>query len=79
MHIAAAFLVKRGEQLGVFTETADVAHFYPLPDAQSGRPAGITLPPDTPIIVSGQYSLNEGSQVKAQASTELKPANKAKP
>ncbi|NOU23264.1 MAG: efflux RND transporter periplasmic adaptor subunit [Methyloglobulus sp.] len=79
LHIASSQLVKRGEQLGVFTEQSGVAHFHPLPDAQNGRPAVIDLSPDTPIIVSGQYSLNEGSRVKAQASTETKSANKAKP
>jgi multidrug efflux pump subunit AcrA (membrane-fusion protein) len=67
MHIAAEFLVKRGEQLGVFTETAGAAHFYTLPDAQSGRPAAITLPPDTRIIVSGHYNLNDNAPVKVEA------------
>jgi RND family efflux transporter MFP subunit len=74
IHIAAEFLVKRGETLGVFTETAGAAHFHPLPEAQNGRPATISLPPDTPIIVSGQYGLNEGAPVKASADTERKPA-----
>ena len=74
MHIAAMLLVKRGEQLGVFTVTDGTAHFHPLPDAQNGRPATISLPPDTPIIVSGQYGLNEGAVVKAPTDTERKPA-----
>ncbi|MBK8815589.1 MAG: efflux RND transporter periplasmic adaptor subunit [Methylococcaceae bacterium] len=65
-HIATELLVKRGEHLGVFTVNGDSAHFHPLPDAQNGRPAVITLPPDTPIIVSGQYSLNDGSKVKVK-------------
>lgn len=80
-HIASELLVKRGEQLGVFTEQAGVAHFHPLPDAQNGRPAAITLSPDTQIIVSGQYSLNEGSTVTAQVSAKTVPqaANQPKP
>lgn len=80
LHIASELLVKRGEQLGVFTEQAGVAHFHPLPDAQNGRPAVIDLSPDTPIIVSGQYSLNEGSKVKAQmlAKTASHSVNKPK-
>ncbi len=81
LHIASELLVKRGEQLGVFTEQAGVAHFHSLPHAQNGRPAIIDLSPDTPIIVSGQYSLNEGSKVKAQVLTKTAPqsANKPKP
>lgn len=75
MHIAAEFLVKRGEQLGVFTETANSAHFHPLPDAQNGRPAAITLPPDTRIIVSGHYNLNDHAPVKVEANGQ----NGAKP
>lgn len=66
-HIASDLLVKRGEHLGVFTENAGTAHFHPLPGATNGRPAKIGLPSDTAIIVSGQYSLNEGSAVKVQA------------
>jgi RND family efflux transporter MFP subunit len=81
LHIASELLVKRGEQLGVFTEQAGIAHFHPLPDAQNGRPAVIGLSPDTLIIVSGQYSLNEGSKVKAQvlAKTAPQATNKPKP
>lgn len=81
LHIASELLVKRGEQLGVFTEQAGVAHFHTLPHAQNGRPAVIDLSPDTPIIVSGQYSLNEGSKVKAQVLSKSAPqaTNKPKP
>lgn len=69
-HIASELLVKRGEQLGVFTEQAGVTHFHPLAGAQNGRPAAIDLPTDTQIIVSGHYSLNEGSRVKPQVSAK---------
>jgi RND family efflux transporter MFP subunit len=81
LHIASELLVKRGEQLGVFTEQAGVAHFHSLPDAQNGRPAAIDLSPETPIIVSGQYSLNEGSRVKVQTipKTVTKSGSKPKP
>jgi multidrug efflux pump subunit AcrA (membrane-fusion protein) len=81
LHIASDLLVKRGEYLGVFTEKSGIAHFHPLPNAQNGRPAVIDLSPDTPIIVSGQYSLNEGSKVKAQVPTKIAPqaVNKLKP
>jgi RND family efflux transporter MFP subunit len=64
LHIAAEWLVKRDEQLGVFFETDNLAHFHPLPDALNGLPAIITLPTDTRIIVSGQYNLNDNEPVK---------------
>ncbi|MEQ1486481.1 efflux RND transporter periplasmic adaptor subunit [Methyloglobulus sp.] len=67
LHIASDLLVKRGEQLGVFTLQGSLAHFHPLPGATNGRPASIGLSPDTQIIVSGQYSLNEGAAVKVQS------------
>ena len=70
MHIATEFFVKRGEQLGVFIESAGVAHFQPLPDAQNGRPAVIDLPPDTRIIVSGHYNLNDNTIVKPEADVQ---------
>ncbi len=81
LHIASDQLVKRDGQLGVFTEQAGAAHFHPLPDAQNGRPAVIGLSPDTPIIVSGQYGLNEGSRVKVQTipKTATKSGSKPKP
>jgi RND family efflux transporter MFP subunit len=78
-HIAAELLVKRGEQLGVFTVQGDSAHFHPLPDAQNGRPAVIDLSPDTPIIVSGQYSLNEGSKVLVKTLNVKEAAIKGMP
>jgi RND family efflux transporter MFP subunit len=78
-HIAAELLIKRGEQLGVFTENSGIAHFHPLPDAQNGRPALIALPPDTPVIVSGQYNLEEGSTVKVQNGIASQPALKVNP
>ena len=81
LHIASDQLVKRDGQLGVFTEQAGAAHFHPLPDAQNGRPAVIGLSPDTPIIVSGQYGLNEGSRVKVQtlSKTVTNPATNLNP
>jgi len=79
LHIASDQLVKRDGQLGVFTEQAGTAHFHPLPDAQNGRPAIIGLSPDTPIIVSGQYGLKEGSRVKVQAMPKTVTQSGSKP
>ena len=66
MHVPAELLVKRGEQLGVFINQAGTAHFHALADAQSGRPAAISLPADTQIIVTGQFALNEGAAIKGE-------------
>ena len=71
MHIPAELLVKRGEQLGVFVNLNGSAHFQALPDAQSGRPAAISLPADSQIIITGQFALQEGVAIKA----ESKPGN----
>ena len=71
MHIPAELLVKRGEQLGVFVNQNGSAHFQALPDAQSGRPAAISLPADTQIIITGQFALQEGVAIKV----ESKPGN----
>jgi len=70
-YIGTDLLVKRDGQLGVFIVTNNVAHFQALPDAQQGSPAIIGLSPDTPIVVSGQYGLNDGVKVRVQgASTQ---------
>lgn len=61
--VPAEVLVQRDGQLGIFIESAGHAHFHPLPKAQSGRPAAVSLPPQTRIIVSGQFGLAEGTAV----------------
>lgn len=67
MHVPAELLVKRGELLGVFINQSGLAHFHALPDAQNGRPAAISLSTDTPIIVTGQFALNEGTAIKGES------------
>ncbi len=67
MHVPAELLVKRGEQLGVFINQAGAAHFHALADAQSGRPAAISLPADTQVIVTGQFALSEGTAIKGES------------
>lgn len=57
-HLPPELLVRRGGQLGVFTETGGRPRFHPLPAAQEGRPAraeGLTL--DSRIVVRGQGTL----------------------
>lgn len=65
-HVPAEYLVQRGGQLGVFIMSDGKAHFYALPGSQSGRPAAISLPPATQLIVTGQFGLSEGTDVKAE-------------
>jgi RND family efflux transporter MFP subunit len=65
-HVPAEYLVQRGGQLGVFIIADGKAHFHALPGSQSGRPAMISLPPETQLIVTGQFGLSEGTDVKAE-------------
>lgn len=64
--IPADYLVRRGEQLGVFHLNGDQAHFHPLPEALEGQPATIDLKPDTRIILEGRYGLQDGDPVSGQ-------------
>lgn len=65
-HIGAEYLVKRGEQLGIFIADHNIARFHVLPSALSGRPAAVDLPATTPIIISGQFALQDGSTIKIE-------------
>jgi RND family efflux transporter MFP subunit len=65
-HVPAEYLVQRDGQLGVFIVADGKAHLHALPGSQSGQPAPISLPPETQIIVTGQFGLNEGMAVKAE-------------
>lgn len=58
LHLPPELLVRRGGQLGVFTETGGRPRFHPLPAAQEGRPAraeGLTV--DSRVVVRGQGAL----------------------
>jgi len=65
-HIAPELLVKRNDNLGVFIVDRDIARFHALPAALGGRPSAIDLPKSTLIVVSGQFSLQDGVAVKAE-------------
>lgn len=65
-HVPAEYLVQRDGQLGVFIMNEGKAHFHALPGSQSGRPAVISLPLETQLIVTGQFGLSEGADVKAE-------------
>lgn len=65
-HVPAEYLVQREGRLGVFIMSDGKAHFHVLPGSQSGRPAAISLPPATQLIVTGQFGLSEGTDLKAE-------------
>lgn len=71
-HIPTELLVKRGELLGVFINQQGSAHFQALPEAQNGRPAAISLPADTQVVVTGQYALQDGMALKAEPTVSAK-------
>lgn len=62
-HLPPALIVRRERRLGVFTVAEGRARFVPLPGAQEGRAAAATLPADTPVVISGQAALQDGTPV----------------
>jgi RND family efflux transporter MFP subunit len=61
--LPADLVVKRGSELGVFTVDRQTARFVPLPNAQEGRPALVTLPANTLIVVGGRDQVEDGDPV----------------
>lgn len=62
-HVPGELLVRRGEQLGVFTIATGVARFVPLPSAQAGRASPVSLPAGTRLITQGHYSLKDDDPI----------------
>lgn len=62
-HLPPALIVRRERRLGVFTVAEGRARFVPLPGAQEGRAVAATLPADTPVVISGQAALQDGTPV----------------
>jgi RND family efflux transporter MFP subunit len=63
-------------QLGVFVVEAQRARFVPLPGAQEGRAAALSLPPETLIVTQGQAALSPGQAISVGAGS---PAASAAP
>jgi len=63
-HLSATFVVRRGDQLGVFVDVGGQARFHPLPGATEGRPAPANLSADARIVVQGQHALQDGTPLK---------------
>ncbi|MGR8920058.1 MAG: efflux RND transporter periplasmic adaptor subunit [Gammaproteobacteria bacterium] len=62
-HVPGRVLVRREESLGLFLVAAGVARFVPLPAAQAGRAAPVTLDGDARVVVEGQFGLVDGQAV----------------
>ena len=62
--VPVALIVQRGNQFGVFVADANKAKFVAIANAQEGRPAPITLPPDTLIITRGHARLQDGDALQ---------------
>ena len=57
---------KRNQQLGLFVFKQDKALFHPLPSAQEGQAAAVSLAPETMIITAPLQSLTDQQTVNAK-------------
>jgi len=62
-HVPASLLVKRNGQLGLFVLIDGKAHFTALSQASEGRPAQVSLPMNTAVIIDGRHALQNGDTV----------------
>jgi len=65
-HLPANLFVGRAGGIGVFVEEGGTARFAPVPEAESGRANAVALPPDTRVIVEGQYAVQDGQTVRVR-------------
>lgn len=70
LQLPTEYLVQRQSQLGVFVAEQEKARFVALPGAVAGRPAEVTLPPQTLIITSGRQTLGDGAAIRRQAAQD---------
>lgn len=61
--LPAQYLVRRGNQLGVFIVQAAKAKFVAVPQAREGQATRINLPLDTPLITEGRQRLQDGDDI----------------
>jgi len=64
LYIPANLIVRRGKQLGVFTIEDKKASFVALENAREGSPAQSQLSKNTPLIIDGRFSIQDGTLVK---------------
>jgi len=62
--LPAHYLVRRGEQLGVFVARAGKAAFVALPAAREGQPAAVALADDERLITEGRQRLGDGDPIE---------------
>jgi len=62
--VPVALIVQRDDQFGVFVAVDNRARFVAIPNAQEGRPAPITLPPDSLIVTRGHARLQDGDALQ---------------
>ncbi len=62
-HLPAELLSHRDGRLGVFVVDNQRAKFLPLPDAEEGRPAVVSLSTQTPVITLGRFRLQDGDPI----------------
>lgn len=65
-HLPPHLLVRRGKHLGLLLAEDGSARFMPLEDAQEGRPAAVTLPASTRIIVDGRFRVDDGDEIMVE-------------
>jgi len=61
--VPAGLVVRRDGRSGIFIARDGRAVFHPLPAAEEGRPAVVTLAGDTPVIVEGRQRLQDGDAI----------------
>jgi len=64
--LPAHFLVRRGDQLGIFLARENTAEFVAIPGAREGQAANIALDDDELLITEGRQRLNHGDQILSQ-------------
>jgi RND family efflux transporter MFP subunit len=69
-HVPAAYLLQHEGHMGVFMVVNGKAQFQALRGAQSGRPAIVSLPPETQLVVTGQFNLTDGMPVNVETGKE---------
>lgn len=67
VRVPADYLLRRNGKLGILIVDNTTARFVHLPDAEEGRPAATTLPPDTRLITAGRQRLSDGDAIELVA------------
>lgn len=62
--LPADYLVRRNGRVGLFVLETNRARFVVLPDAEDGRPARVTLDPESLLITDGRQRLSDGDEVQ---------------